>query len=879
MSPINSKVRIIDSKWEEAKEFWEAELEKELVECNFPKELTRGEGYIEKNKYEMTLSEEIAQNIKKISNNSDFLTYSIMMTALHICLFLYKGEKRSCVLSPLTKEIDLKVNKLPMIVEMKPEEKTKSLLIRVKNKLHKVYEYQDYFPEFLGQEPSDNSELEFLSSIMLLDSNLHENIDKIKKPLALVVNNTSNTMSLVWEYSEGIYSEDSIIRFARHYTNVIMQMLSDLDMPVEEIELLSNEEKREILYEWQGEELKLPKNKSFIDFFEEQVRNYPKNDAVISQKGKLSYDELNSKVNHFTNILKEQGMASGDVIAIIATRSIESIIGILAIYKLGAIYLPIEPNYPIARQDYILTNGRAKKILVPKDYSERMNFKISTVKIDSEKLDGRGCEYFSDERSKTNSGYIIYTSGTTGKPKGVLIHNEELLNLCMWFKKDYNIDCNAKIILLIPFAFDASIKNIFTPLMCGGTLVLGPQNLFDTELVLEQVFSENITHLNCVPSLFAAILDTGASKKYKQLKSLRHVVLGGEVFRKSTLKSWVESDGFDCKISNVYGPTECTSVSTSYFVNKDDIVSDVEIPIGKPLPNKHVYVMDQEFRLRPIGVPGELYIGGIGTAKGYYEDDDNTEKAFIPDKYRKDRIIYKTGDIVKWRKDGNLLFIGREDNQVKLQGFRIELGEIESIINMNPRVQSSIVDLREDENGIKKLVAYIQPLNGVELESHEIRLFIKKWLPKYMVPSSYIFCKEFPLNMHGKIDRKALKKLKLKVETQTSKASESNTLLQKGLIEIWKNALNIKTVGLNDNFFDLGGYSLLLYRVSMDIEEKLNSKLSVVDLLEYPTIQSLSEFIEKLKEDNYKTVEDNSLSERANIRKNTLRRRKSLKGE
>ncbi len=876
---MNNNFTVLDRKSLESKKYWSNMVSNITEVSSFPRDFEKKENSQEKENFNVCIPQEISKTILKISNNSDFLTYTIFMAALHITLYQYHCREYNCIGSPLRTDNKIATSALPIIVGVNEVKNFKNLLLETRNILENAYTNQDFTFSQLSDDNTGYFNYNSLFSVVMVHPLLHSSVPHVNQDITITIKTSDDNLELNWEYNTSAYNRNSIKRFANDLFSILEQAMKDLSTEITHFELVSDtNERNRLLTDGQGNEVNFPQNKSVISLFEEQCSIYPNKTALVCQNAQLSYSELSEKINRLAGFLLEKGIKPSDRIAVYATRSLETMIGIYAICKLGASYIPLEPNYPTARINYIIENSSAKFILVPENNITITSLGIPVINIDIDKINQMPASNLPIKQTSHSPCYIIYTSGTTGKPKGVEVNNKELLNLCWWFKESHSVNSSSVVLLLNAFGFDASVKNVFTPLICGGTLVLGPQNLFDTPQVLDIITKYKVTHANCVPSLFYALIDTDQVNGYQNLSPLKYVTLGGETLRAAPLIPWVQSDNYKCIISNVYGPTECTSVSTAYFLTKEDIQSRREIPIGKPVYNKLLYVLNSNKKLCPIGMPGELYISGMGTVNEYINNEEYTKASFFADSFNSGYTMYKTGDLVKWDNDGNLYFIGRTDFQVKIQGHRIELGEIESVINSYPVVQNSVVTTITDSNGYMRLAAYVQHSKDESLDEQQLRDYLLEWLPEYMVPSLLKFCHSFPLNVHGKVDRNALPPIDNMASYSVPHASESLSAQQSTMVEIWKSVLGIDKVSINDNFFDVGGYSLLLYKLSRRIEEELKVSVTFLDLLTYPTIQSFLNYIESI---NHKQTEDigNAVTDTVNkaaLRLSRISKRKEI---
>ena len=523
-------------------------------------------------------------------------------------------------------------------------------------------------------------------------------------------------------------------------------------------------------------------------------------------------------------------------------RSPEMIIGILGILKAGCAYVPIDPEYPQERINYMLQDTAAH-ILVSSKYthSKLLDIQIEFIEIDDIELNKQSSQNLKTNIEQHNLAYVIYTSGSTGKPKGVMIEHRSVVNLIEHQNREFEISAGEKILQFSNYSFDASVEQIFLSFRTGSTLLLVNKELqADQHALLKVIIAENVTHLHATPSY----LETIPAGKYGNLK---RVIAGGEICSLNLAKAW----GMHVDFFNEYGPTE-TTVTIIEIKYKPALNI---LPIGIPISNASIYILNQKEQLVPIGITGEICIGGDGLSRGYLNLPELTTEKFIKNRFNEEEgsKLYKTGDLGKWLADGNIEYLGRMDDQVKIRGYRIELGEIENVLQQCKEVSQAVILAKEDSNGNKRLVGYVIPKNIFDKEA--IVSYLRNKLPEYMVPAIWVKLETLPLTANGKIDRKALPDPDASEQLSDQYISPGNKLEIK-LADIWKELLDVNRIGVHDNFFDLGGHSLLAMRVISAIRKELQVELSIKDIFQNQTILDLSEYIEF--EYNFDTEPDTS---------------------
>jgi amino acid adenylation domain-containing protein len=580
-----------------------------------------------------------------------------------------------------------------------------------------------------------------------------------------------------------------------------------------------------------------PKFKSSVELFAEEVKKHLDEIALIFENKKLSYRELDCRSNQVAKYLRENGVQTETVVGLSLGNSLNLIVGILGILKAGGVYLPLEPTYPQDRIDYMLEDAKPSILLTESLIAPKFEH-FSGIVIQLDKC-WKEISALSDDPQEiliepNHLAYVIYTSGSTGKPKGIMVEHASFAHGITAHQEFYQ----GKLVGLLSGAisFDVSILIIFHLLISGGTILIPlSKSIIDAEKLIHLIESHSINYILCVPALYSMMLN-----KSRQLPSLKIVSLTGENIPNSivTLHPRFAPNAI---LYNEYGPTEYAIGTTIAKIYDPEEKIAYPISIGKPLSNTYVYILDENLQPVSSGTKGEIFIGGAGIARGYLNNEALTAKKFIWITFpgQKPIRLYRTGDFGRFLPDGNLEFLGRMDYQVKIRGNRVELGEIEHAIYQHPKVDEAVVVVREEPDDNKYLVAYFTALVTTEIRQ-ELKAHLTNLLPKYMIPSAFIQLECFPRTPNGKINRNALPNI---FEKQKENVEEPRSELERMLSAIWKSVLHLKVIGNKDNFFDLGGDSLSLARVQTLIDIDLAIKVSVTELLRYPTVSQLSQYL------------------------------------
>ncbi len=656
-----------------------------------------------------------------------------------------------------------------------------------------------------------------------------------KFDLTLEVLDQGDKFAAIWEYSTDLFQESTIKRWTTYFTRFLTEVLRHPEQPVGWINLLPEEEKHQILVAWNQTTEPIPEPACAHRVFEQVVDQYPEAIALDHKGHQLTYAELNQRANQLAHYLRELGVGPEVPVAISLDRSLEMIVGILGILKAGGAYVPVDPAYPRERIQYILEETQSPILVTVSSLNEIFQtFQGTVVNLDTNsRLQEQPTTNPANLSTPDNLAYFIFTSGSTGKPKGVMLQHKGLVNMGRSYLQKIGLKPGKRVLQFFSVSFDGSVADIFMALFSGSTLYIVPREIILGGEALVQFLENNgITHMVLTPSLLTHL-------PKRELPELEVIVCGGENYSPELVLNWQKDTR---QFFNVYGPTEAT-VATS-VVPVDDIVKQFnKVLIGPPLPNYRHYVVDEYLNPVPIGAIGELLIGGVGVARGYLNRPDLTAERFIPDPFSglEGEQLYRTGDLVRLLPNGYLEFVGRKDFQVKVRGFRIELGEIEVQLESHPAVKKAAVIAHEGSDGQKRLVAFVQIEKSDETpEAEELKNFLSKSLPDYMIPSVIVFLDSLPLSPSGKVDRKALPEPNIDRATLRTEYIAPRDETEKILVEIWEELLPVERVGVRDNFFELGGDSILSIQVIARANQR-GIKLLPRHIFEAPTIEELAQ--------------------------------------
>ena len=854
-----------------AKDYWVNELTGDWEKGRFHFDISRMD-VNEESREHMDLithkfNDDLNLKIMKLAGESDTKLFMILAAGLLALLHRCTGSSDIIIGSPIYKQ-DIEGNYintiLPIRSQLNAELTFKELLLQVRMAIIEGSKNQNYPLDVLLYELDISAAgTDFpLFDIALLLENIHDKkfIEHTNPSMYFSFRKEGNTVEMSIEYRIRLYDKQTVSRIGGQYTYFLQQALANIEMPISQIPLIPQEEKEQILYEFNsnaaGRESK-SKSESEIEtqtipcYFAEQVKRTPGNIAVIF-KGKntlhITYEKLNQLVDRLAQHLSERGIHEGTIAGLMLEPSIEMIIGILAILKSGGAYLPIDPGFPQERIEYMLKDSGAKLTINHEFLKEAPQAPLQHSALSI--------------LHSNHLAYIIYTSGSTGTPKGVLIEHRNLLNYVFWRLQAYNQRMEDICLQLLSISFDGFCANLYPTLLSGGKMVMiSQEKLRDIDFIEAVIEKEKITNISLTPSYYAPILEKAGPGN---LQALRFIVLGGERATQALIEM-SNQKAPHITLINEYGPTE-NSITTTARMGMT--AADLQI-VGKPIANNYLFIVDHNNEPMPVGVPGELLIAGNGLSRGYLNHPELTYQKFRPlmplmtqmtqiKEKEKNKsfcgglrgaifskrvpLIYKTGDIVRWLPDGDIEFTGRKDSQVKIRGYRVELGEIENCLRSHPNVKEAIVDVTKNGELVQNLCAFIVPHEG-ELNIPGLREYLLKNLADYMIPTNFVKITEIPLTPTGKLDRKVLTKLKAGITKQEEYVAP-RTDTEKKLAGIWQKILGIEQIGITNNFFNSGGDSIKILSLLYAINKEFNTTFKVENLYENETIEKFTLLME-----------------------------------
>ncbi|EEF60006.1 non-ribosomal peptide synthetase [Pedosphaera parvula] len=671
------------------------------------------------------------------------------------------------------------------------------------------------------------------------------------------------------EYATDLFDHAAIDRLIGHYQTLLTTAVREPNLPIAQLPILTPSEKQQLFTEWNDTLTDYPRNICIHQLFEAQAARNPHSMAVICGDSQLTYEQVNKRANQLARHLQSLGVCPGKLVAICVERSAEMVIGLLGILKAGGTYAPLDPALPRERLQFILQDAEASVVLTQSDLVPDLKelfgsgpMSPTPVLLDS----NEGVATYSSENLQSSAAagdvaYVIYTSGSTGKPKGVEISHRAVVNFLDSMSREPGLTETDTLLAVTTLSFDIAGLELWLPLTCGAKVVIATREVtLDGKQLASLLDHGGVTIMQATPTTWRLLLASG----WKGNPGLR-ILCGGEAWSSELAN---QLHGKCASLWNMYGPTETTIWSAASKVEPGD-----EVFIGAPIANTQFYVLDRNLQPVPIGVPGELWIGGEGLARGYLKRPELSLEKFLPNPFTDESgaRMYRTGDLVRYRMDGKIEFLGRMDYQVKIRGFRIELGEIELLLTQLPTVVHAVVIAREDTPGDKRLVAYVVSRDSAASNSSELRDYLKSKLPDYMVPSAFVFLPALPLTPNGKIDRQALPAPEQNRPEATSIFLAPRTQVEETIAAIWTKVLRLEKVGVNDSFFDLGGHSLLMVQVHARLCEELKINISIVRLFQYPTIGSLARYLSQAATESKPLQKD---QDRVRLQKESFARRR-----
>ena len=852
-----------------SKEFWLNSFKGDLPVLNMPLQKSRPKSQsFRGNKLYGKI--ENASKLYDLCKKMNVTPYMLLLSLYYVLLYKYTGQEEFIVGSPITGRdniqtsniIGMFVNTLPLKAKITKDMSFNSLLNQVMNNCIRAFENQMYpFDEIVKEldVSRDSSTTPIFSTMFtfqnrgipklkLNDLNVtyylpDNNTAKFDFSLEILPNN--NSLDLNLEYCIDLFDKEFMQDFLKHYINVFDYIINNgMDISINNISILSDEEKNELLVDYNDTYIDYPRQKTFIQLFEKQVEKMQDKTAIVFNGKTLSYNELNKKANQIAYYLRTNGIKPNDVVGIMVNRSFELITCMLGILKSGGAYLPIDPTYPKERIDYIIKDSNVNILLTLDSIVDNMNIKsdakIIPINFDTSKIYNLPEDNLNNINKPEDLAYLIYTSGSTGNPKGVMLTHKNINNFIAATCKEIKFE--KVIVSVTTFCFDIFVLESLLPLQKGLTIVLANEEEQNIPQKLNELCNiNNVEMLQTTPARMSLLLSDKDSLEY--IKNLKVIMLGGEPFPAKLLRELKELTS--ARIYNMYGPTE-----TTVWSSIKDLTNTSNITIGKPIGNTHFYILDNDKNLLSPGIEGHLFIGGDGVGKGYLHRNELTKEKFINNPYKENDIIYDTGDIAKWNKDKEAICLGRSDFQVKLRGLRIELSEIENRIVQYPNISKAVACIKKDSQDRDFLCAYFVSKSRISIPA--LKEFLSKFLPTYMVPNKFKQLPDFKYTPNGKIDKKALPEIKL--QTNKDNIILAQTPTEKKLSKLFEELLSISPISINDNFFEIGGDSMLALKLQIKL---LNDNINITysDIFKYPTVKRLANKIDtNIKNDNISDV-------------------------
>ncbi|MDZ7963735.1 MAG: amino acid adenylation domain-containing protein [Nostoc sp. DedSLP03] len=824
---------------------------------------------------ELQLSTDVSRKLLALAQQQHVTLSTLVQAAWGLLLSRYSGEPdivfgvtvsgRPTSLSGVENMVGLFINTLPLRLQISPNQQLIPWLAQIQQFMLELQQYS-YTPlveiqslsEVPGGTPLFESIVVFENYPM--DSSLANKSGSLQLSEIESYERTNYSLTVVAvpgdellvkiEYDSVRFTEDTIERMLGHLQTIFCAIAENPQQKIGELPLLSTAERQQLLVEWNDTEREYPQDKCIHSLFEEQVERTPDAVAVVFEEQELTYRQLNERANQLAHHLRQLGVQAEVLVGLCLERSIEQLIAVLAILKAGGAYLPLDRNYPSQRLQYLLEDAQVKILLSQQSLIRALSIssqKIICWQTDWSQIAQQPIINPENLTAPKNSAAIFYTSGSTGVPKGVVTIHQGLVNYALTAKNTLGLNNQDRFLQLASIGFDVFLEEILPTWLVGGVVVLPHEAKVITATQLEQIISQQkVTVMEMTTAHWHEWVSQLTSLGMRPPSSLRLLLVGGETILSEYIKQWQQ---FHLPLVHVYGLTETTITSTMYQLPPDTAPLEMgyKLPIGRPLSNTTLYILDEMLQPVPIGVAGELYIGGDGLARGYLNRPKLTQEKFVPNPFSSDKSarLYKTGDLARYLCDGNIEFLGRIDHQVKIRGFRIEPGEIEAALNNYPQIQQAVVIANADTSGNQRLIAYVVSEEET-VNTHQLREFLQQRLPAYMVPAVFVILDTLPLTPNGKIDRKALPAPDPESD-RTGEYVAPRTPSEEIIADIFGEVLGIETVGIHDNFFELGGHSLLATQLISRLRQSFEVEIPLKAVFTSPSVAQLDQTIVQLR--------------------------------
>ena len=812
---------------------------------------------------QFTLSKNVIDKINEFCKNSKASIFNFFMAIVSVYLGRVSGLDEFVIGSPILNRSNVKekrtagmfINTVPLKVSLKDNMKFTELASSISTSMFNIFKHQKYsYLSLLEDLRNKNNKIPNLYNVLMSYQNIRSTAQTSETPFDIqwIPNkyisedidihiydlNDTGIINIAYDYKTAKYTEKDLVDIHNRFLNIIEQILDNNDIAINELEIVTPNEKELLLSKYDFMEANYPKDKTVHELFEEQVTKTPNNTAVVFENQKLTYKELNEKANSLAHFLRNNGVCKNDIVALRVDKSLEMIVAILAIMKAGGCYLPINLSYPQDRVSFMLKDSNAKFLLCDEKTHKDIDTDVTKIFVDlkNNKIYSKNKENLTNINTPLDLIYIIYTSGSTGTPKGAMLMHKNVVRLMKNDKFLFDFTDKDVWTMFHSVSFDFSVWEMYGALLYGGKLVVVPDYVAkDPNLYLDLMDKEGVTVLNQTPTYFYNLLSSEVKAPHPNLK-IRYIVYGGEALKPTLISAWRKLHP-QTKLINMYGITETTVHVTFKELSDSDLASSVS-NIGVPIPTLKILLLDKNLKLVPPGVPGEICVCGDGVFKGYLNRPDLNEIKLCANPYNENEIMYRSADSAFINADDVLEYVGRIDTQVKIRGFRVELGEIEEKILNYPGIKSCIVTTQKNNTMHDLLYAYF--ISDEDIDIEKLRNSLRKDLPTYMIPQYFMKLAKWPYNSNGKIDKKALP-LPDTTVAQDYVAPRNDFDLT--LTNIIKDLFGFKEVSIADSFFELGGDSLTAINLCAIISQKFNIQLFVKDVLEHPVISDLSDII------------------------------------
>ncbi|OUS00632.1 hypothetical protein A9Q81_10395 [Gammaproteobacteria bacterium 42_54_T18] len=855
-------------------DFWKGQLS-DVPVLELPFDKKRGAKQTFNGAFEKIIFDEnLTAKINQLARSRGATQYQIMLAAFNVLLHKYCGQDDFAVGTPIANRnrtelegiIGFFVNTLALRAHFESGESFVQQLERVREHSLDAYAYQDVPFERLVEElnvPREMSHSPIFQVMFNLVNNtgqsngesavqlpglkisaVGEKHENVKFDLMLDLMEIDGQLQGSLGFNTDLFLPESVKRMVEHFSSLLQEIVATPELPLQQIQWLTKEESHRQLVEWNQTAVDYPKDKTIHEWFVQQAKATPANVAVQMGADQLTYQQLDQSSNQIARYLMEQGVSVGDKVGLCLDRCMELMPTVLGILKAGGTYIPLDASYPHGRITYIIENSGIQQVLTRSDIARELpEGAWQYISLDQDKAVIENCDNATLDvlGDADQLLYMIYTSGSTGRPKGTGAFHRAEVNLLSWYCREFTMAESDKVLLMSAIGFDLTQKNLFAPLVTGATLVLPEFEEYDPEALVDTIDKYQVSWLNCAPSAFYPLQDD--PQNWQRISSLRNVFLGGEAINLQRVENWCDVSA--CALINSYGPTECTDIATWHRLDVEKDIQSGSAPIGRPNDNVKLYVVDTFGHIVPVGAIGELCIGGDSVGPGYVFDRELTAEAFVENPNVKNpEIMYKTGDLVRYRQDGVIEYLGRRDHQVKLRGFRIETDEIQAVINEESNVTESLVAVVNHPQMGQQLIAWVVCAANVDQEQLQVALKqnLGFMLPGYMVPSAFVMMDVFPLTPNGKIDRKALPEADFDGASEDFVEPEGAT--EQALAAIFSHVLGVENVSATANFFDIGGHSLLATQAVGRIKAHFSVDLPLRQLFEGPSVREISVYIE-----------------------------------